>query len=291
MYYKLLPVKMVINKRFYERFKREIDWQNPKDINEKINWLKLNSDTKLWGRLADKFLVREYVASKGLKEILVDTYGKWDAVDDIDFNSLPNSFVLKTNHGWGDVIVVKDKNKADIAAVRRTLKKNLAHKHGYTTGEPHYLSIKPCIIAESLLIQNDISFTESLVDYKIWCFHGRPYFVWACYNRTKNSVYVESRDLNWNYMPEKSVFIDGYLDGRGILPKPNNLDKMLEIATTLSSDIPLVRVDLYSIGSKVYFGEMTMTPDAGYNNFFTAEFLMELGNQLDLNKLGKWQIH
>lgn len=284
LYYRFLPVEYVINKVYYKRFKKRINWDNPQDINEKINWLKLNSDTTEWSRLADKYAVREFVKSKGLEDILVKLYGRWENVDDINFDLLPDSFVLKTNHGWGDVIVVKDKKTANLEEIKSALKKNLKHIHGYTTGEPHYLKIEPCVIAEQMLVQDDLDFCKSLVDYKIWCFNGKPYFIWACYNRTKEHVYVETHDLKWGFHPENSVFNEIYRDGKGKLPCPENIGRMLEIASILSEGQPVVRVDLFNIAGKIYFGEMTFTSDGGYNNFFTNEFLLELGTLVNLDK-------
>lgn len=276
-YYRVTPSRRVIDRLYYSRFHKGINWDKPQDYNEKINWLKLYSDTSMWTRLADKYAVREYVKSKGLEQILVPLYGCWTKVEDIDFGSLPKQFVLKTNHGWGDVIVVKDKDSVDIKAVKKVLNKNLKHTHGFSTGEPHYKNIPKKIIAEQLLVDDSFNFS-SLIDYKIFCFNGKPHFVWACFNRTKDHVYVETHGLDWSFHPECSVFNNQYRDGGGQLPEPKNLAQMLSIAGTLSEGFPQVRVDLYNIKGKVYFGELTFTSDGGYNNFFTPEFLKELGD-------------
>lgn len=275
--YRITPVKKVIDKCFFKRFQRTINWETPQDYNEKINWLKLYSDTSVWTKLADKYAVRDFIKAKGLEHILVPLYGCWTRVDDIDFDSLPKQFVLKTNHGWGDVIVVKDKDEIDTKAIKKVLQKNLKHTHGFSTGEPHYKSIPKKIIAEQLLVDDSFKFS-SLIDYKIFCFNGKPHFVWACFNRTKDHVYVETHGLDWSFHPECSVFNNQYRDGGGQLPKPKNLDQMLSIAGSLSEGFPQVRVDLYNIKGKVYFGELTFTSDGGYNNFFTPEFLKKLGD-------------
>lgn len=283
VYYRVVPVKTVINRFYWNRFHKRINWDAPQDLNEKINWLKLYSDTSQWTLLADKYSVREYVASKGLSDILVPLIGCWGGVESIDFNKLKSNngpLVLKTTHGWGDVVYFDKSSNVDI--VKKTLKRNLRHKHGYSTGEPHYFKIKPRILAEKCLIQTDFQGSDSLIDYKIWCFSGIPRFIWACYNRTKNYVYVESHDTNWSFHPEYSVFNDNYRDGGGILPKPKNLDRMLNIASTLSQGFPEVRIDLYNIDGTIYFGEMTFTSDGGYNNFFTDTFLKELGTLIKI---------
>lgn len=282
--YRILPVKTVISKEFYKTFGHPLNWENPCDLNEKINWLKLYSDTSLWTELSDKYKVREYIKEKGLSHILVKLYGCWNNAEDIDFDKLPQSFVLKTNNGSGDVIVVKDKSEINMDKIRKELNIALKQKFGYSHGEPHYLMIKPCIIAEQYLEQSSDSYTTSIVDYKIWCFNGKPNFIWTCYSRSKDGVLVETRDLDWNYHPEKSVFTHHYKDGKGIVPKPKCLSQMIDIAAKLSYGFPQVRVDLYEIEGRVYFGEMTFTSNGGFNNFYTAEFLNELGSLIKLPK-------
>ena len=277
-------VIMLQIKRNYRYFMhREIDIKNPHDINEKINWLKLNDNYELWAFLADKYKVREYIASKGLNEILIPIYGVWDNANKIKFDSLPKSFVLKTNHGSGDSIIVKDKHSCDLAKIINTLNAFLCTPYGVGQGEPHYLFIKPRVIAEKLLIQTE-PFSTSLIDYKIWCFGGKPTYIWACYNRTKAGCDVELYDLNWEYHPEKSIFTSHYRNGGGKLPKPHNLDKMLMVAQKLATNFPEVRVDLYEYENRVYFGEMTFTSAGGYNYFYTQDFLDELGALIVLPK-------
>lgn len=258
-------------------FKKELDWENPEDLNEKIQWLKFYSDTSLWSVCADKYKVRDYIAQKGFSDILVNLYGRWDNANQIDFDKLPNQFVLKTNHGSGDVIIVRDKSSLDIPKIRKKLNNLLHEVYGVRTVEPHYRRIKPCVMAEELLT-NNCAFSDSLVDYKIWCFNGRPHHIWACYNRTKNYVYVETHDLQWNYIPEASVFYDSFREGGGRIPKPSCLDYMLKVASSLSEGFPEVRVDLYEVNNKVYFGEMTFTSQGGYMEFYSKEYLKEMGN-------------
>lgn len=269
-------------KIFKKRMGKCLNFRTPKDLNEKINWLKFNGDTRMWSRLADKYRVREYIEEKGLSSILIPLYKMWENADKINFDELPDSFILKTNHGSGEILVVKDKKNADLKSIKKQFAEYLSTPFGRATAEPHYLKIKPCVIAEKYLDASNLGFTTSLVDYKIWCFDGKPYYIWACYSRTKEKVYVETYDLNWNYHPEKSVFTDHYRDGKGIVPKPKKLDEMLKIASILSEGFPEVRVDLYEHEGKVYFGEMTFTSNGGYQDFYTQEFLDELGSYVKL---------
>lgn len=258
-----------------------MNWGNPQDINEKINWLKLYGDTSQWARLADKYKVREYIKEKGLESLLVPLYGVWNKVEDIDFNSLPESFVLKANNGCGDYIVVKDKRATGLESQIKSLKRDLKNRYGYYQGEYHYVKIPPKIIAEELLIQEE-SFSSSLIDYKVWCFGGKPYCILTCYSRDKSKVYVESYDLEWNYHPENSVFTDHFRDGGGIIPKPECLEELLDYAKILSEGFPQVRVDFYIVKGKIYFGEMTFTSAGGCMEYFTDKFLLEMGKEVSL---------
>lgn len=261
---------------------KSINWDNPIDINEKINWLKINTDTSKWSVLADKYAVREFVEERGLGALLVPLYGHWMDANDIDFDKLPNSFVLKDTHGSSTNIVVRDKSKIDTAAIRKTLQRWIKTKYGVAEGEVHYKNIVPSIIAEKLLVDNNCSFSESLVDYKVWSFDGKPYSIWACYNRTKEYAYVSQYDLNWNYHPECSRFTQHYRDGGNVVPKPSTLLQMLDAASILSKGFPEVRVDFYEVDGKLYFGEMTFTSAGGHMDFYTQEYLNELGNQIVL---------
>ena len=255
----------------------KMDLKHPKDLNEKINWLKFYSDTKLWTQLADKYRVRDFVKERGLGNILIPLYAKWDSADDISFEGLPDSFVLKTNHGSGEIMVVKDKSRVDLSRIKEEFKIHLQTEFGKYQAEPHYRRIKRCVVAEKFLDSSNLGYTTSLVDYKIWCFDGKPYYIWACYSRTKEKVYVEVHDLDWNYLPEKSVFTDHYRDGKGIVPKPEKLNEMLKAAAILSQGFPEVRVDLYEHEKNIYFGEMTFTSNGGY-----MDFLLELGGYVKL---------
>ena len=284
VFYSLLPYKVAISRNYLGTLGYKMNWDSPKDINEKINWLKVYGDTRMWGDLADKYLVRKYVEIKGLGHILVKLYGKYDNTKDINFDELPESFVLKTNHGSGDCVVVKDKTKIDIKEIKEALDKAISTEYGLYSGERHYLSIKPCIIAEELLDNNELGFTTSLVDYKIWCFGGKPYSIWACYSRTKHETFVNVYDLDWNCHPEYSVFNSHYKDGEGKVPKPKCLQEMINAASILSADFPELRVDFYEVKGKLYFGELTFTSNGGYMDFYTKDYLKELGTQIDLVK-------
>lgn len=270
--------------RYFARFKKALHLKHPKTLNEKILFLSLKTDTSLWTKCADKYAVREYVKEKGLEEILVPLYGVWDDVAEIDFNALPNEFVLKTTHGSGEVVIVRDKAELDVPTVVKTFKKYLSKRYGALEGGHHYIRIVPRVIAEKLL-HNDLQTTKwssSIIDYKIWCFNGKCHYIWVCANREKQSTEVMTYDREWNAHPEYSIFNHGYRRGV-ILPKPKNLAQMIEVAEKLAEPFPCVRVDLYNIDEKIYFGELTFTSYGGLQNFYTDEFQLLAGNKIDLS--------
>ncbi len=274
--------------RFRKLFHKKLDLKNPKDINEKILYLSLLTDTSKWSELTDKYSVRKYVKDCGLEDTLVSLYGKWDKPEDINWGTLPNSFVLKTNNGSGTVMLVNDKSSLNVEGTVAILKAWLDKKIGDETSESHYKKIKPCIIAEELLVQLDEEKTisTSLIDYKIWCFNGKAHSIWVCTNRCTESVEVASYDLKWNYHPEHSIFNDHYRKSKKLMSKPKNLQRLIDVAEILAKPFPEVRVDLYYINNCVFFGEMTFTSFGGTMNFYTPDFLLEMGSLVDINYKG-----
>lgn len=279
---------LIVESLFLNTFGREIDWVNPKDINEKIQWIIRYGDTSVWPLCSDKYRVREFVAERGLGHLLVKLYGVWDDAKKINFESLPDKFVLKCNHDSGSCYIVDKKAGYDSKKIVEDLNQHLKIKYGYVHGEMWYNKIKPLVIAEEFLNQDSDSWTTSLVDYKIWCFDGKPYSIWTCYSRSSEGTYVNLYDLDWNVHPEVSVFTEHYKDGKGMVPKPDNLDEMLDAASILSKGFPEVRTDFYSVAGKLYFGELTFASLCGLMDFFTKDYLEELGDQVILPPKKGW---
>lgn len=283
-YFPVIICKM----RFRKMFGRKIDLKNPKDINEKILWLSLYSDISEWSRMADKYAVRSYVEERGLGDCLVKLYGKWDRAEDIEWDELPQQFVLKTNNGSGTVKLVMDKSKLDIPKTTKLMDAWLHKNVASATTEFHYESIKPCVIAEELLdFSKDSNESTSAIDYKVWCFNGRAYYVWTCANRNEESTEVALFDREWNYLPEKSVFNEHYKEQKELIKKPMNLQEMLEVAEKLAMPFPVVRVDLYNINGHIYFGEMTFTSLGDTMDFYTQDCLYEMGSLIDISNVKK----
>lgn len=275
---------------WYIRFGKNIDWENVQTLNEKIQWLEAFTDTSKWTEYSDKYLVRNYIKKLGLEEHLPQLYGVWDKAEDIDFTKLPNSFAIKCNHDCGSTVIIKNKdkdlNKEDLI---KHLNRCVSTPFGYEHCEPHYLKIKRCIIAEELLPLsnlNNVEF-ESTIDYKIWCINGKAEFGFICYDRTQDNVVFDAYDLyTWTRKPEKLA--NAYLNQNfKPIPKPLNLNLMIEIAEKLSKDFPQVRVDLYNINGKIYIGEMTFTSQGGRMDYWSNEFQLELGRKIDLPQKSK----
>lgn len=269
--------------RFFYIMHHWPDFENPKDINEKINWLKFYGDTSMWVTLADKYAVRKYIEDLGMGEHLVKLYGKWDKAEDIDWESLPEKFVMKGNAGSGDVVICHDKSQLDKKKVTNYFACILKKTFGEVSGEPHYARIKPCIIAEELLDSSTQPCNStSMVDYKIWCFDGEPKWTWCTWNRAKYNANVAIYDMNWQFHPEWSIWTSHYMMPEIQMPKPACFDKMMDVARKLSAGFPQVRVDLYEVNGHIYFGEYTFSSQGGFMDFYTQNFLDLMGNACHL---------
>lgn len=261
---------------FSDKFGYRIDWRNPRDLNEMINYLAFSKHAKEWPLYADKYSVRNYITSKGLESILVPLYGHWNRIEDIDFDSLPEEYVLKANNGSGDVFIVRDANSLNKRKVLDHFNQALSGYFGLESAEPHYLKIRPQIIAEKLLVSK---LGMPIVDYKVWCFDGKPYCIFTASLRdysthdAKFSVY----DLDW--VRQDCNITESYRNDVEVL-KPVNLEEMLKYAKIISHGIPQVRVDFYEVDGKIYFGEMTMTSACGRMDYFTPAFLKDMRNQI-----------
>lgn len=270
--------------RYYMTFHKKLNLDNPQTLNEKILYLSLRTNTDIWTPLADKYKVRDYVKSKGLEGILVKNYGYWTKVEDIDITDLPNQFVIKTTHGQGDVMIVKDKSTISNEQIRKYFKPYLKQKYGALEGARHYLRIPPGVIAEALLpLPKDENGRETtLDDYKFWCFNGKAYYVWYMGNRKEdfskdNMIF----DMDWKPYPQYIVYSRENRQAPP-MPKLKNFDKMIEIAEKLSEGMPCVRVDLYNINGDIYFGEMTFTSTGGLIYALTEEFQQMAGSLIEL---------
>lgn len=262
-------------------------WNNPQDLNEKITWLLAKTDTGLWSAYADKYGVRDYISQKGYGKNLTKCYGVWNSADDINFDSLPEMFVIKCTHDCGSTYII-DKKVCNYAELKKKLKCHLEKKFGYETCEPHYLKIKPQIVAEEYL--DDSNNSSSLIDYKFWCYNGHTDYVLVCYDRYReeNGHVTSTRmvyDVN-DWHPRKDMLsVDLQRQNFKPLPKPENFENMVSMAKDLSLGFPIVRVDLYNVNGKIYFGEMTFTSNCGRNTSYSNDALFSLGSQVDISNV------
>lgn len=280
--------KTMVQIRHLLRQKRFAHLRDPQDLNEKILWLALNTDTTEWSRLTDKYEVRDYVRECGLKEILIPQFGFWNNMDEVDFEKLPDSFILKPTHGSGDVVVVRDKSKANLEEIKKKIQEDLDTYLITSAAELHYARIPHRVVAEQLLQNDPVSekYSSTLIDYKIWVFNGKVHYVWVCMNRfvrNKDGAEVMTYDRDWNARPEYCRVTSDFSLADPI-PKPAGYDHMLEVAETLAKPFPVVRVDLYNLNGKIYFGEMTFTSYGAIMDFYSDEFLKKAGSEIDLSK-------
>lgn len=273
------PEKVYLKLKYRLIMGKKLDLKNPKSFNEKLQWLKLYNRKDEYTVMVDKYAVRKYIAEKIGEEYLVPLLGVWDRADDIDFDKLPDKFVLKCNHNSGlGMCICKDKSKLDTEKVRKELNKGLKEKYFYGGREWCYKNIKPRIIAEEYL--TDETGTE-LKDYKFMCFGGRAENLFVCSERFENGLKVTFFDREWNRLP----FERQYPASEKEISKPKNLEKMIELAECLAENLPFVRVDFYNADGKIYFGEMTFFPGSGFEEFTPELWDYKLGDLIDLDSV------
>lgn len=276
--------------RFY---RRKFPWKNPRTLNEKLTWMEVYTDTSKWTEYTDKYEVRKHIEELGLKDILTECYGVWNKADDIDFDKLPEKSVLKCTHDCGSTVIIRDKSQMDKQSVVDFLNKHVSVRYGYDSCEPHYTAIKPRIMAESLIeMDNTETFSsETTVDHKIRCIDGKAQYDMVCYDRSLESGSGGSKtiydlyDIN-TWQPMRQFLADSGVKYRDV-PRPQNLERMIEIAEIIAKGYPQVRVDLYNVKGKIYFGEMTFFAFSGMNNHFTKRFQRMIGDRITLPKPSK----
>ncbi|MDO4662558.1 MAG: ATP-grasp fold amidoligase family protein [Tissierellia bacterium] len=284
-----------IYNRYYSKLKPEdyenelVDWYkyisgedknplvNPKTFNEKVQWLKIHDSTKLKTLCADKYKVRDYIKENIGEEYLVPLCGCWDKFEDIDFSNLPDKMIFKSTTGSGRYEIIKSKEDIDYKKLKKSMDSWQRLPFGYAGMELHYLDIERKIICEKLLDMQG----PSVIDYKIHCFNGVPYIFEYISDRSKE-FYLESWfDTDWNRL-RITMNAKSSLNHKEIPAPPKNLKKMFEIAKALSKEFIYVRVDLYEIEGKVYFGELTFTPANGMDEWKEEESQVLVGQLLRL---------
>ena len=273
----LIPDRLYLMLKFHKNFGRWPNLRNPQTFNEKLNWLKLHDRNPLYTRMVDKAEAKEYVASIIGKEYTIPTFGVWDKAEDIDFDSLPDKFVLKATHDSGRVIICRDKSKLDRQEAIREMRKSLKRNFYAVTREWPYKNVKPRIIAEKLL---EVSEGEELSDFKVHNFNGIPKVILVCRDRFAETGLTEDFfDTQWRHLDVKRP---GHPNAPVMEKRPTTLSLMLELSERLAKDYPFMRTDFYTIGDKVYFGEITLYPASGSTPFNPRNYDYIMGRWLKI---------
>lgn len=280
-FYDNMDDEVYLKQKYKACMGKELNLANPKTFNEKLQWLKLYNHKPKYTMMVDKYAVRKYIAETIGEEYLIPLLGVWDNPDDIDFDALPNQFVLKCNHNSGlGMCICKDKSKLDVGKVKAELRKGLQQDYYLTNREWPYKNVARKIIAEKFMEDDNDNADWGLIDYKIHCFNGEPKFVLVCSERfSRNGTKEDFFDINWNKLPFKRPHLQC---SDKSLKQPSAFNKMIECSQLLSKNIPFIRCDFYEIDGMVYFGELTFFPASGLEAFEPEEWDYKLGSWLKL---------
>ncbi len=274
---RIIPDKLYLKIQYRFRMGKKLNLNSPKTFNEKLQWLKLYDRKPEYSRYVDKYDAKEVVADKLGSEYIISTIGVWDSVDEIDFEALPNEFVLKCTHDSGSVVICRDKSTFDFNSAKEKLRKKLKTNLFWQGREWPYKNVKPRIIVEQYL--SELS-DDKLIDYKFFCFNGEPRYLYISQGLDDHeTARISYAFLDWQMAPFRRTDFASF----DVLPsKPVNFHTMIEMSRTLSKDIPFLRVDFYNLNGKIYFGEMTFFPGAGYTRFQPSEWDEKIGELLNL---------
>ena len=276
--YNYLPDKLAVSIKYRNHFYRKLNLKNPQTFNEKLQWLKLYDRRPEYTRMVDKYLAKEYVASIIGEEYIIPTLGVWKSFDEIDFDALPNQFVLKCNHGSGDAVICKNKMSLDIAAARKKLTAALEQDYYLVSREWPYKDVPRRIIAEQYLEDAE---TQDARDYKFFCFDGKAQCFKVDLDR-HSGRHANWYDLEGKILPYGTAGAEPLYDREVKLPE--KLDKMIELAEKLSQGYPFMRADFYYVNGKIYSGELTFYPASGLTPFTDMEWDRIMGRWLTLPK-------
>lgn len=279
---RILPDRLYLDLMFFKHFKRFPNWDNPKTYNEKLQWLKLHDRKPEYTDLVDKIKVKEIVGKKIGEEHIIKTLGVWDKAEDIDFEKLPNQFVLKCNHDSKSTIVCLDKNKFNIDSARIKLNEKLKVNAFWYGREWPYKNVIPKIICEEFIGEGNVIPS----DYKIMCMNGIPKNIMICSGRNvfgKNATYsfYDFKGNKLNYL-KSCLESDSDLGSDHFINQSDKLQEMYSIAKKLSKELKHSRIDLYEVNGKVYFGEITFFPASGVDTDYHEQVDLLLGEQLQL---------
>lgn len=275
-----LPDKLYLQFFYFATTRKFIDFKNPKGFCEKLQWLKVNDRRPEYTELVDKLAVRDCISDILGEEHLFPLLGKWQSFDQIDFESLPEQFVLKCNHDSGSTKVIKEKSlltKADFDEMNEFYTKRLKRDFYFAGREYPYKGIEPYIIAEQLMIDENAP-EKSIEDYKFFCFNGEPKMMFVATDRATDCKF-DFYDMDFNHLDVYNI----HPNTDKVIQKPEKFDEMKEIAAKLSKGMRQVRIDLYELNGKIYFGEYTFFHGGGFQLFHPAEWERKLGDWIDIS--------
>lgn len=272
---RLMPKKLYLRLYYKHVFKQKLNLNNPKTYNEKLQWLKLYDHNPLYTKLVDKFAVREYVSNLVGEKYLIPLLGVWDSFEKIDWEQLPNQFVLKTTHDSGTVIICRDKSSFNVNSAKKIINSSLRRNYYYLTKEWPYKNVKPQVIAEKYMCNDE---ETGLKDYKFFCFNGDPKFLYVASDRDVNQTKFNFFDMDFQDLN----ISQHYPRSEKKITRPSSFKEMIEISRKLSSGLVHVRVDLYEVAGRHYFGELTFYHFSGLAPFDPPEIDAIIGDMLSL---------
>lgn len=274
--FRFVPDKIAVSIKYRNHFYKKLDLKNPQTFNEKLQWLKLYDRRPEYTTMVDKYRAKDYIAAVIGEAYIIPTLGVWKSFDEIDFDALPNQFVLKCNHGSGDAVICKDKASFDMESARRKLTAALGEDYYLQSREWVYRDVDRLILAEQYLEDAE---TGDARDYKFFCFGGEVKCFKVDLDRFKE------RHANW-YDRDGVLLPYGTLGAEPLTDRevrlPERLDRMMELAEKLSAGLPFLRVDFYYINGKIYAGELTFYPASGLTPFTDMEWDRIMGGWLKL---------
>ncbi len=274
----ILSDKMFIKIEYKNRMRKKLNLKNPQTFNEKLQWLKLYDRKSVYTKMVDKYEVKSYVADKIGDEYIIPTLGVWDSFDEIDFDKLPDQFVLKCTHDSGGLVICRDKSKLNKERAKKKIELSLKRNYYYHGREWAYKGVKPRVIAEKYMEDSN---GKSLTDYKFYCFNGKPEYLYVSYGLENHATAsISFLTLDWEFA---AFYRSDFKPFKELPAKPSKFNEMLVLAEKLAQGCDFIRVDLYQIGEQIYFSELTFSPCSGFMPFKPSEWDSKLGELISLN--------
>lgn len=275
--FRLIPDRAYLKMVYRLSMKKKLNLENPSTFNEKLQWLKLYDRKPVYTTMVDKVAAKEYVAERIGEEYIIPTLGVWDSFDEIDFDKLPDQFVLKCSHDSGGLVIVRDKSKLDLKAARKKINKCLKRDYFYQWREWPYKNVPKKILAEAYMEDEK---TSELRDYKFFCFDGKVRALFIATERQK-----KGEEVKFDFFDPDFKHLDicqGHPNAKVVPQKPKNFDAMIAFARKLTTGVPQLRVDFYEVNGKVYFGELTFSHFGGIVPFYPAMWDETFGSWINL---------